>query len=148
MVPFVSQQLGNLELALAMARRGNLPGAEPLVGQNFDRLLAQAQYKDAAEAAAESPQVLTYPAYPPSPRSREPLRALYALSCYPQRAHATRYAVAENLGSSVACQVEPCVSCRSEVYLSQLLSHARGRRARCGPRQRSRSSRQSRSSLA
>ena len=57
MVPFVSQQLGNLELALAIARRGNLPGAEPLVIQNFDRLFAQGQYKEAAEAAAESPMV-------------------------------------------------------------------------------------------
>ena len=56
-VPFVSQQLGNLELALAIARRGNLPGAEALVGQNFDRYLSLGQFKEAAEAAAESPQV-------------------------------------------------------------------------------------------
>lgn len=33
MVPFVSQQLNNLDLALALAKRGNLPGAEALVGQ-------------------------------------------------------------------------------------------------------------------
>ena len=58
MVPFVSQQLNNLELALALAKRGNLPGAEALVGQNFDRLFASGQFKEAAEAAAESPQVL------------------------------------------------------------------------------------------
>ena len=57
MVPFVSQQLGNLELALALAKRGNLPGAEALVGQNFERLFAAGQFKEAAEAAAESPQV-------------------------------------------------------------------------------------------
>lgn len=57
MVPFVSQQLNNLELALALAKRGNLPGAEALVGQNFDRLFASGQFKEAAEAAAESPQV-------------------------------------------------------------------------------------------
>lgn len=56
-VPFVSQQLGNLELALAIARRGNLPGAEALVGQNFERLFSQGQFKEAAEAAAQSPQV-------------------------------------------------------------------------------------------
>ena len=54
MVPFVSQQLNNLELALALAKRGNLPGAEALVGQNFDRLFASGQFKE----AAESPQVL------------------------------------------------------------------------------------------
>lgn len=57
MVPFVSQQLGNLELALAIARRGNLPGADGLVVQHFERLFAQGQFKEAAEAAAESPMV-------------------------------------------------------------------------------------------
>lgn len=61
MVPFVSQKLNNLELALALAKRGNLPGAEALVGQNFDRLFASGQFKEAAEAAAESPQVLLRP---------------------------------------------------------------------------------------
>ena len=60
MVPFVSQQLNNLELALSLAKRGNLPGAEALVGQNFDRLFASGQFKEAAEAAAESPQVSYY----------------------------------------------------------------------------------------
>ena len=57
MVPFVSQQLGNLELALALASRGNLPGAEPLIGQRFEQLFNQGQFKEAAEAAASSPQV-------------------------------------------------------------------------------------------
>lgn len=55
MVPFVSQQLNNLDLALAMARRGNLPGAENLIGQQFEKLFAAGQYKEAAECAAESP---------------------------------------------------------------------------------------------
>ena len=57
MVPFVSTQLNNLDLALSLAKRGNLPGAESLVGQNFDRLFAQGQFKEAAEAAADSPKV-------------------------------------------------------------------------------------------
>eukprot|EP00884_Botryococcus_braunii_P006634 jgi/Botrbrau1/15972/Bobra.0294s0010.1 len=56
MVPFVSQQLNNLDLALALAKRGNLPGAEALVGHQFERLFQSGQYKEAAEAAAESPQ--------------------------------------------------------------------------------------------
>ncbi len=60
MVPFVSQSLGNLDLALALARRGNLPGAEGLVGQHFERLFASGQFKDAAEAAAGSPQVFCF----------------------------------------------------------------------------------------
>ena len=59
MVPFVSTQLNNLDLALALAKRGNLPGAEALVGQNFERLFASGQYKEAAEAAAESPKAST-----------------------------------------------------------------------------------------
>lgn len=59
MVPFVSQQLNNLDLALSLAKRGNLPGAEALVGQNFERQFANGQFKEAAEAAAESPQVAT-----------------------------------------------------------------------------------------
>ena len=55
-VPFVSQQLNNLDLALAMAKRAGLPGAEALIGQQFERLGQAGQYKEAAEAAAESPQ--------------------------------------------------------------------------------------------
>jgi len=55
-VPFVAQQLGNLDLAMAMAKRGGLPGAEGLAGQQFERLAAEGRWKEAAEAAAESPQ--------------------------------------------------------------------------------------------
>lgn len=78
MVPFVSQQLNNLELALALAKRGNLPGAEALVGQNFDRLFASGQFKEAAEAAAESPQVLQPPLCSPCFSSRLLLSSLAA----------------------------------------------------------------------
>ncbi|KAJ6750992.1 hypothetical protein OIU85_001517 [Salix viminalis] len=55
-VPFVSGQLNNLELAVNLAKRGNLPGAENLVVQRFQELFSQAKYKEAAELAAESPQ--------------------------------------------------------------------------------------------
>ncbi|KAJ8443923.1 hypothetical protein Cgig2_032747 [Carnegiea gigantea] len=55
-VPFVSGQLNNLELAVNIAKRGNLPGAENLVIQRFQELFAQTKYKEAAELAAESPQ--------------------------------------------------------------------------------------------
>ncbi|KHG02496.1 Clathrin heavy chain 2 [Gossypium arboreum] len=55
-VPFVSSQLNNLELAVNLAKRGNLPGAENLVVQRFQELFAQTKYKEAAELAAESPQ--------------------------------------------------------------------------------------------
>ena len=56
LVPFVSQQLQNLDLAMALAKRGNLPGAEGLVVQQFQRLYAEGKYKEAAELAADSPQ--------------------------------------------------------------------------------------------
>jgi len=55
-VSFVSEQLNNLDLALAIAQRGNLPGAEALVMPKFDSLFQQGKYKEAAELAAESPQ--------------------------------------------------------------------------------------------
>ncbi|CAM6119092.1 unnamed protein product [Calypogeia fissa] len=55
-VPFVSVQLSNLELAVNLAKRGNLPGAENLVVQRFQELFSQMKYKEAAELAAESPQ--------------------------------------------------------------------------------------------
>jgi len=55
-VPFVSGQLQNLDLAMALATRANLPGAEQLVVQKFQRLFAAGQYKEAAELAADSPQ--------------------------------------------------------------------------------------------
>ncbi|MQM02720.1 hypothetical protein Taro_035489, partial [Colocasia esculenta] len=57
-VPFVSGQLNNLELAVNLAKRGNLPGAENLVVQRFQELFSQTKYKEAAELAAESPQGL------------------------------------------------------------------------------------------
>ncbi|KAL0401188.1 UNVERIFIED_CONTAM: Clathrin heavy chain 1 [Sesamum latifolium] len=52
----VAMQLNNLELAVNLAKRGNLPGAENLVVQRFQELFAQTKYKEAAELAAESPQ--------------------------------------------------------------------------------------------
>ncbi|CAM0950541.1 unnamed protein product [Alopecurus aequalis] len=57
-VPFVSGQLNNLELAVNLAKRANLPGAENLVVQRFQELFVQTKYKEAAELAAESPQGL------------------------------------------------------------------------------------------
>lgn len=50
-------QLQNLDLAMSLAKRGDLPGAEGLVVQQFQRLYAAGQYKEAAELAADSPQV-------------------------------------------------------------------------------------------
>ncbi|KAI5448419.1 hypothetical protein KIW84_015728 [Lathyrus oleraceus] len=49
-------QLNNLELAVSLAKRGNLPGAEKLVVEGFHELFSQTKYKEAAELAVESPQ--------------------------------------------------------------------------------------------
>ncbi|XP_039044430.1 clathrin heavy chain 1-like [Hibiscus syriacus] len=55
-VEFVSDQLNNLELAVNLAKRANLPVAENLIVQRFEELFAQTKYTEAAELAAESPQ--------------------------------------------------------------------------------------------
>ena len=55
-VPFVANQLHNVELALALAKRGGLPGADALAAANFKRLFAAGDFKAAAAAAAESPR--------------------------------------------------------------------------------------------
>ncbi|KAH7837125.1 hypothetical protein Vadar_009948 [Vaccinium darrowii] len=46
----------NLELAVDLPKRGNLPGAENLVVHRFLELFAQTKHKEAAELAVESPQ--------------------------------------------------------------------------------------------
>lgn len=55
-VPFAAEQLKSVELALALAKRANLPGADQLVVQSFQKLFAEGKYKEAAELAADSPQ--------------------------------------------------------------------------------------------
>ena len=55
-VPFIAGQLTNIELALSLAQRGNLPGAEALVMPKFDMLFNSGNFKGAAELAADSPK--------------------------------------------------------------------------------------------
>lgn len=54
-VPYIVGQLKNLQLALSLATRGNLPGAENLIMHQFEQLLAHGDYKGAAKIAADSP---------------------------------------------------------------------------------------------
>jgi clathrin heavy chain len=54
-VPYIVGQLKNLQLALSLATRGNLPGAENLIAHQFENLLAHGDYKGAAKIAADSP---------------------------------------------------------------------------------------------
>ena len=55
-VPFISGQLNNVNLALQVAVRGGLPGAESLVKPKFEQLFAAGDIKGAAECAADSPK--------------------------------------------------------------------------------------------
>ncbi|KAL1511932.1 hypothetical protein AB1Y20_005213 [Prymnesium parvum] len=61
-VPYICKQLSNYPLALRLAVKNNLPGAEQLFAQQFNNLMNQQDYKGAAKLAAESPrQVLRTP---------------------------------------------------------------------------------------
>ncbi|KAN0035940.1 hypothetical protein ACTA71_005234 [Dictyostelium dimigraforme] len=54
-IPYICNTLNNLELAISMACKNNLPGAEGLLTTQFERYFQQGQYKEAAKVAADSP---------------------------------------------------------------------------------------------
>ncbi|EFA76771.1 clathrin heavy chain [Heterostelium album PN500] len=54
-IPYICNVLNNYDLAISMASKNNLPGAEGLLQGQFERLFAQGQYKEAAKVAADSP---------------------------------------------------------------------------------------------
>jgi clathrin heavy chain len=61
-VPYICKQLNNYQLAIRLAVRNNLPGAEQLFMQQFNNLMNSGDFKGAAKLAAESPkQVLRTP---------------------------------------------------------------------------------------
>jgi clathrin heavy chain len=63
LVPYVCKQLNNFPLAIRLAVKNNLPGAEQLFTQQFENLMNSMDFKGAAKLAAESPQqVLRTPA--------------------------------------------------------------------------------------
>jgi len=55
LVPYICTTLNNYELAIKLASRHNLPGADDLFSAQFQRLFQAGQYKEAAKVAAESP---------------------------------------------------------------------------------------------
>lgn len=59
LIPYILNKLANVPLALSLASRGGLPGAENLFLQQFDTLLQQGDYANAAKVAASSPQLRT-----------------------------------------------------------------------------------------
>ncbi|KAL1921362.1 uncharacterized protein VTP21DRAFT_11078 [Calcarisporiella thermophila] len=55
-IPYIVNNLGNTEMALRIASRNNLPGADELCVARFQQLLQTGNYNDAAKIAATSPR--------------------------------------------------------------------------------------------
>ncbi|QSL65563.1 hypothetical protein MERGE_002876 [Pneumocystis wakefieldiae] len=54
-IPYILNNLNDISLAIKMATRGNLPGAEDLYKKQFDSLFSAGNYQEAAKIAANSP---------------------------------------------------------------------------------------------
>lgn len=59
-VQYVTTNLQNPDLALKIASRGNLPGAEDLFVRKFNNLFQSGNYQEAAKVAASAPKVNCY----------------------------------------------------------------------------------------
>lgn len=55
-IPYITTTLQNADLALRIAARNNLPGAEDLFARKFNQLFAAGSYSDAAKIAAKAPK--------------------------------------------------------------------------------------------
>lgn len=56
-IPYITNVLQNPDLALRMAVRNNLAGAEELFARKFNNLFAAGSYSEAAKVAANAPKV-------------------------------------------------------------------------------------------
>jgi clathrin heavy chain len=56
MIPYLLQNPANADLAVKIASRGGLPGADDLYARQFDQLFNAGQYMEAAKIAANSPR--------------------------------------------------------------------------------------------
>lgn len=57
-IPYITNVLQNPDLALRMAVRNNLAGAEELFARKFNTLFAAGNYSEAAKVAANAPKVM------------------------------------------------------------------------------------------
>ena len=57
LVPYIINTQKNPELAMHMAIRNNLAGAEELFVKKFNDLFSQGQFSEAAKIAAKAPKV-------------------------------------------------------------------------------------------
>lgn len=55
-VPFICNQMNDYDLGVQMAKRYNLPGAENIFKQQFQRLMQAGKHEEAMDLAASSPQ--------------------------------------------------------------------------------------------
>ena len=55
-IRYILSTLNNPELAIKLASRGNLPGADDLYVNQFRQLFSSGQYQEAAKVAANSPR--------------------------------------------------------------------------------------------
>ena len=86
-VHYICQVLNDYELGIQMAKRYNLPGAENLFAEQFNRLMAQGRHQDAMELAAASPQgvlrtadtINQFKALPVMPGQAVPLLAYFTM---------------------------------------------------------------------
>ncbi len=56
-IHYITSTLNNPELALRIATRNNLAGAEQLFVHKFNSLFSQGQFSEAAKVAAKAPKV-------------------------------------------------------------------------------------------
>lgn len=57
-IPYITNVLQNPDLALRLAVRNNLAGAEELFARKFNNLFAAGNYSEAAKVAANAPKVI------------------------------------------------------------------------------------------
>ena len=98
-VPYITNQLSNPDLALRFATRNNLAGAEDLFGRKFNILFAQQQYSEAAKVAATSPKVSSSP--PTCDTDDSPI--MYRASCVLLRQSSDSNKCPPHLDSSLRC---------------------------------------------
>jgi clathrin heavy chain len=55
-IPYILRTLNNTELAIKLASRANLPGADDLYQRQFQQLFQSGSYSEAAKVAANSPR--------------------------------------------------------------------------------------------
>lgn len=87
LIPYVTNTLGNPDLALRIATRNNLAGAEELFVRKFNLLFGQAQFAEAAKVAAKAPKgilrtsetILRFQQVPAPPGQTSPLLQYFGI---------------------------------------------------------------------